>query len=993
MSGIFQTVLTLSLAGTFCIFIVLLARLLLRRAPKKFSYMLWAIVFIRLICPVFPESRFSLIPQTLVSEQAQDKGDLKENANTATAVSSNNEISHKEESGIDVNKESNLKVNQENNWKKTQVDNIRNRDSNENSNKNRSKNNLIFTILSYIWVTGIVILAVYHITSYWRFKIRIKNVREVEKGVKEVKAEHLSFVFGIINPTIYLSEGLEEETRKVILYHEGVHLLRRDYLIKPLALAIACIHWFNPFVWLAFYLMNKDCEMSCDEKVVNRLGEESKKIYSYALLNEATQGLCTRKKGTVSPLISFGEDGVKSRIQHVLSYKKAPFWIIVSAMIILILLSVCFLSNPKGKQLTQDKAIEAVQKVGGYGKEAKSRCFLMDYEGDKKKEAFVEIGEIEDAYPESIYGDLWFISEDGETTLLLEDVYLCEEQKIFQIDNKRFLLASYIEGNPTLTNVYGVSDNKAENEMPYGEEKYVEGNTIVCIQSDYDLDYDIESDIFIGHTYKNYAFYYKDGNFLPYTGSDLTREEVASYNNGEKILDTLEQKYPEARFQYIIRENNLLYINVASTSDTSIRFSYITYVINDKQLNFLEEGEGCYRRNINDENEVTFAEEVASDYKENEHAEKDTTDTTDNTDTTEKTQIFGYMDYTGWLDECTTWTDYEDFLDQDYDGDGVIDRVYKEVISDNEDGDSNYRIAFGNGDELTITGIGTGFPKMQGIDLTGDGVNEIVASFTYGFSTNPAAFGENLIFEKSAKGYERMKWPTAIESAMENENIPELTLHYEREKDSYHVTCPELAKEAPIDVVVDIDEGQWKQGYYDFDGKDYEHPMYVLEVTESEDDQPYLIGTFGTFDKWSADEIQVTFVYENGGLVIKKAYYIEHYTKRLPITLKEGKEYQLNLLGQVMLGSDKSGEYQIDSGELTWVHDDVAEGLQTLSFMADLREYLKDENATISAKTKDGGIFIKDVNDDGYDDIIVQSYYCYIWNPKVSLYELTELPE
>jgi beta-lactamase regulating signal transducer with metallopeptidase domain len=874
MSGIFQTVLTLSLAGTFCIFIVLLARLLLRRAPKRFSYILWAIVFIRLICPVFPESRFSLIPQTLVTGQAQGKGDLKENAYVATVVSSNNENLRKEESGTDVNRESNLKVNKENNWKETQLDNNQNRYSNNNSNKN----NLIIAVFTYIWIAGIIVLAVYHITSYWRFKNRIKKAREVEKGVKEVSGEYLSFVFGIINPTIYLSQGLDGETRKVILYHEGVHLLRRDYIIKPLTLAISCIHWFNPFVWLAFYLMNKDCEMSCDEKVVNRLGEESKKIYSYALLNEATRGLHTRKKGTVSSLISFGEDGVKSRIKHVLNYKKAPFWIIVSAMIILILLSVCFLSNPKGKQLTQDDAIEAVRKVGGYGKEAKSRCFLQDYEGDKQKEAFVEIGEIEDSYPEYIYGDLWLISEEGETTLLLEDVYLSEEQEIFESDNMKFLLASYIKGNPTLTNVYGVSDNKAENKISYGEEKYIEGNTIVCVQSDYDLDYDIESDIFTGHTYKNYAFYYKDGNFLPYAGSDLTREEFATYENGEEILDTLEQKYPDARFQYIIRENNLLYINIASTSDTSVRFSYMTYGIKDRQLNFVEEGEGCYKRNINDENEVTFAEEIANYYRENEQSEKDKADSIDNrekTDNTKKTQIFGYMDYTGWLDECTIWTDYEEFLDQDYDGDGVKDRVYKEVIPDNEDGDSNYRIAFGNGDELMITGIGTGFPKIQGIDLTGDGINEIIASFTYGFSTNPASFGENLIFEKTTKGYERLKWPADIESAMKNQNIPEITLHYEREKDSYHVTCLELAKEAPIDVKVDIEENQWKQGYDDFDGEDFKYPMYKLKVVESEGELPYLVGTFSTFDKWTTHDIQVTFAYEGGKLIIKKSNLIK----------------------------------------------------------------------------------------------------------------------
>ena len=66
-----------------------------------------------------------------------------------------------------------------------------------------------------------------------------------------------------------------------MLCHERVHLQRRDYLFKPAALLICCVHWFNPLVWLAFYLMNMDCEMSCDEKVVKLLGEESKQSDSY----------------------------------------------------------------------------------------------------------------------------------------------------------------------------------------------------------------------------------------------------------------------------------------------------------------------------------------------------------------------------------------------------------------------------------------------------------------------------------------------------------------------------------------------------------------------------------------------------------------------------------------------------------------------------------------------------------------------------------------
>ena len=119
---------------------------------------------------------------------------------------------------------------------------------------------------------------------------------------------------GILHPTIYLSSELAGESREVVLCHERVHLQRRDYLInRRHFLSAVCIG--STLVWLAFYLMNMDCEMSCDEKVVKLLGEESKKVYSYTLLEEASDGRWRKYRGgTICALLSFGEDHVKNRI-------------------------------------------------------------------------------------------------------------------------------------------------------------------------------------------------------------------------------------------------------------------------------------------------------------------------------------------------------------------------------------------------------------------------------------------------------------------------------------------------------------------------------------------------------------------------------------------------------------------------------------------------------------------------------------------------------
>ena len=207
--------------------------------------------------------------------------------------------------------------------------------------------------LALLWLIGMAGFLAFHVFSYLRMRHRIRrsdnSVRQVEPGICEIDGGHLSFVMGLIHPVIYLSSGLDPESRKVVLCHERVHLQRRDYLFKPAALVICCVHWFNPLVWLAFYLMNMDCEMSCDEKVVKLLGEESKKIYSYTLLEEASGGEWKRYRGgSICALLSFGEDHVKNRIRHVLDYRKPPFWMLVSAAAVLVILVVCLCSNPGG---------------------------------------------------------------------------------------------------------------------------------------------------------------------------------------------------------------------------------------------------------------------------------------------------------------------------------------------------------------------------------------------------------------------------------------------------------------------------------------------------------------------------------------------------------------------------------------------------------------------------------------------------------------------
>ena len=388
---LFDSIWRLSLVGSYCILLVILARFLLKKAPKWCSYLLWGIVFVRLCCPVLPGTRISLIPERLLTvgtattsaqltagnsagsvdnegvyngshrgdntvDAVLSGADNTGNLNAGTLEATGNREGSAPTLGQDGNVEGMNEIGDDGVGGIQAPGNVTNAldggypvDNRDNADDSLQT----FRVLSIAWLLGMAGFMGYHAFSYLRMRNRIhrpdSGVRQVEPGICEIDGGHLSFVMGLIHPVIYLSSGLDPESRKVVLCHERVHLQRRDYLFKPAALVICCVHWFNPLVWLAFYLMNMDCEMSCDEKVVKLLGEESKKIYSYTLLEEASGGEWKRYRGgSICALLSFGEDHVKNRIRHVLDYRKPPFWMLVGAAAVLVILVVCLCSNPGG---------------------------------------------------------------------------------------------------------------------------------------------------------------------------------------------------------------------------------------------------------------------------------------------------------------------------------------------------------------------------------------------------------------------------------------------------------------------------------------------------------------------------------------------------------------------------------------------------------------------------------------------------------------------
>ncbi len=316
MASIFSQILNMSMTGSVVILLVMLARLILKRAPKIFSYALWSIVLFRLLCPVAFTAPVSVLK--VAGPAVQEAGN---NISVVSYIPAS----------ID-----------------TQADFIAVQPDNLSSNQvegSEPKEQLRMTpmhAVALIWVVGTVGMILYSVAQYLILRRKLVGSMHLQDNIYLTDYINTAFVVGVFQPRIYLPSNVPSKERYYILAHEQHHIRRFDHVIKLLAYLALCIHWFNPLVWIAFVLAGKDMEMSCDEAVIKKLGEEIRADYSASLLR-----LATHKKILSGMPLAFGEGDTKSRVINMARWKKPTKWIVVICVILcLCILAVCVF-NPK----------------------------------------------------------------------------------------------------------------------------------------------------------------------------------------------------------------------------------------------------------------------------------------------------------------------------------------------------------------------------------------------------------------------------------------------------------------------------------------------------------------------------------------------------------------------------------------------------------------------------------------------------------------------
>lgn len=327
LEKLFLQILNMSFIGGIVILFILTARIILKKAPKIFSYSLWAVALLRLIFPFSFESILSLIPikTETISQDILYNQTVQVNSGVA---------------GIDNFTNSSLPAG--------------------TIYERANSMEILVSVGSILWVAGILVLLTYSLVSLFRLKRRLENEVVYEKdNIYSSTVIDTPFVLGIIHPKIYLPTLLSESEKNYILLHEQTHIKRFDHVMRVISYLVLCIHWFNPLVWIAFYVSGKDMEMACDESVIRRLGDGVKKDYSSSLLS-----LATGKRRLGATPLAFSEGDTKGRIKNIMNYKKPMFWVILIILIGIVIFSFSLLSNPKQAGLTvEDYAKQYVQQV------------------------------------------------------------------------------------------------------------------------------------------------------------------------------------------------------------------------------------------------------------------------------------------------------------------------------------------------------------------------------------------------------------------------------------------------------------------------------------------------------------------------------------------------------------------------------------------------------------------------------------------------------
>lgn len=407
MAAAFYRLWAMSLQAGFLILIVFIVRAFLGRYPRTYSYCLWLLAGIRLLCPLWVESPFSLQPDlsgysTAAPEEQQGSVQLSKETDDMqpeleTAMGEGEVWAETPKEGQETlapeQTEQFQKGGEQSPQKESASFSLKQwvETAQRNFGGNRQENSLLSRLLLILYPLGVAVLMLFYLGQYIWMRCKVSTAVWDKGNVWLSDRIASPFVMGVIFPRIYLPYQLKGAEKKYVLRHERTHIKHQDPLIRVLGSLCVCLHWWNPLVWIAVYLMNQDMEMFCDETVLRSATLEERKDYARTLLAFA------ERRSSFGTGLAFGESHTEKRVKNIMKRRKRSLWIVCLVVAVAVFCVVALLTVPRGGARGDDmNGIGDDQRISG----SQSGEEPADSEGEANGENIEasQIGGSENAY-------------------------------------------------------------------------------------------------------------------------------------------------------------------------------------------------------------------------------------------------------------------------------------------------------------------------------------------------------------------------------------------------------------------------------------------------------------------------------------------------------------------------------------------------------------------------------------------------------------------
>ena len=304
LQEVFYWIFNMSIIATITGMIVILVRLI-KKIPRRIMVFLWIVPFIRMMFPVGLNSPYSLM--SLLS---------KITTKTIVVYQPTNEIAFSMTNCI-MAAETYFPIT----YKVNILDDI-------------------FGVASVLWIVVLLAILLLLVVTYVTMIYEIKDAIHLKDNIYFSKKIVSPAVYGIIKPKIMLPVSYKHRHIDFVILHEKTHIRSLDNLWRMIAFVIVSVHWFNPFCWLFLKRFLEDLELSCDERVLTKIGTDYIKEYASLLLES--------RQGTKVFVSNFGGAKIRTRIENILSFQKLTWFSIIVFITLVGTIFYVLLTNAEG---------------------------------------------------------------------------------------------------------------------------------------------------------------------------------------------------------------------------------------------------------------------------------------------------------------------------------------------------------------------------------------------------------------------------------------------------------------------------------------------------------------------------------------------------------------------------------------------------------------------------------------------------------------------